>query len=72
MHIVGLWKETGEKQDASCSEPALMQASMASCFILLWVRRNIAVFFVCFFLNMRAQEVALVVIRKACLNTLSG
>lgn len=34
MHVVGLVKGTGEKQEASCSEPALMQANMASYLVV--------------------------------------
>lgn len=34
VHVVGLWEGTGEKQEASCSEPALMQASMASYLVV--------------------------------------
>lgn len=51
MHVVGLWEGTGEKQEASCSEPALMQASMATYLVL-----GTSEYCFSFFLNMISQE----------------
>lgn len=56
MHVFGLWEEIGEKQEPSCSEPALMQASMASCSILPWGRQNRAFSFFLFFKDLIAHE----------------
>ena len=43
-YVFSLRVVTGEKQESSCSEAMLTQASMASCSILVWVCQNLAGF----------------------------